>query len=127
MMKSILIIEDSKSDQFLGEMMIKSVFPDIDICLATDGQEGLEILTNEAVQPDVILLDINMPRMNGHEFLKEFSEGNSREVPVVIMLTSSDQEQDKQQAMQYTCVRDYFLKPITKEKVAELQKILDNA
>jgi len=56
---------------------------------AYDGQEALEVLKDLDTQPDVIFLDINMPRMNGHEFLEEYSKWDKCSV-VIIMLTSSD-------------------------------------
>ncbi|MEM7618562.1 MAG: response regulator [Pseudomonadota bacterium] len=125
-MKTILIIEDNEADQFLGEMTISSVRPDLQILKAMDGKEALEILSEQDIEPDLILLDINMPRMNGHEFLNAFTDENSREIPVVVMLTSSDQERDKEQAMAYRCVKDYLLKPIKKENIDRLEELVAN-
>jgi len=65
-----------------------------------------------------------MPRMNGHEFLKVFTEDNSRVIPVVVMLTSSDQQKDKDQAFTYKCVKDYLLKPISEEDILAIEKIV---
>lgn len=123
-MKTILIIEDNEADQFLGEMIISAARPLVRILKARDGEEALEVLQELDEYPELILLDINMPRMNGLEFLEVFSEHNKKEIPVVVMLTSSDQEQDKQQAQAYKCVKDYFLKPITKDKVEQLEKLV---
>lgn len=125
-MKTILIIEDNEADQFLGQAIISSVRPDIEILKAGDGQQALEILEEIGKEPDLILLDINMPRMDGHQFLEAFTDHNAREIPVVVMLTSSDQERDKEQAMAYRCVKDYLLKPIKKENIQKLEKLVDD-
>ncbi|MEM7650823.1 MAG: response regulator [Pseudomonadota bacterium] len=126
-MKTVLIIEDNEADQFLGELTIQRVRPDVQVLKAADGQEALDMLAENGIEPDLILLDINMPRMNGHEFLEAYSNNNERQIPVVVMLTSSDQERDKEQASGYHCVKDYLLKPIKPETVEDLQKIYDKA
>ena len=92
---------------------------DIEMRSAFDGTEALEILKSGDYQPDLMLLDINMPKMNGHEFLKVYQSMTNGGVPIVAMLTSSDQEQDKQAALEYSFVRDYLLKPLRKENIAK--------
>lgn len=111
--KSVMIIDDSEMDHFLAKYMIEEYDPSIKIIQAYDGQEALEILKNLSSQPDVIFLDINMPRMNGHTFLEVYSnwEGHSESV---IMLTSSNQAQDKEKSLAYQCVKKYCVKPITR-------------
>ncbi len=123
-MKTILIIEDNLADQFLGKAIFNSKRPDVTVHIASDGQEALELLNEGNISPDLILLDINMPRMNGHEFLKEYSEDNKREIPVVVMLTSSDQEQDKEQSFAYKCVKEYLQKPIKFETIERLEQVV---
>ena len=110
-MNSVMIVDDSESDQFLLKIIIEKLDPDIRILQAYDGQEALEILADLPKQPDVIFLDINMPRMNGHEFLDKYATWEEQ-VAIVIMLTSSDQERDKEKSMSYICVKKYFTKPL---------------
>ena len=126
-MKRILLIEDNEGDQFLGKFAIETVHPDIGLYIASDGKEAIEILESMPADPDLILLDINMPRMNGHEFLKVFTKDNTRTIPVVVMLTSSDQKQDKEQAFEYKCVKDYLLKPISEDDVIAIEKLVAEA
>lgn len=109
--KSFMIIDDSEGDQFLAKDAIKHFDSNIEVLQAYDGQEALEILRGLPQQPDVIFLDINMPRMNGHEFLAEYETWENSTV-VVIMLTSSDQERDREKSMAYRCVKQYFTKPL---------------
>ena len=107
--RSAMIVDDSDSDQFLARARLLQFDPEIEIIQAYDGQEALEKLEDPNVNPDVILLDINMPRMNGLEFLEQYSQ-RENQTTVVAMLTSSDQPSDKEAALSYGCVKDYFVK-----------------
>ncbi len=111
-MKSVMIVDDSEPDQYLARDVIEEFDPAITIYQTYDGQEALEKLKDLAEQPDVIFLDINMPRMNGHEFLAEYSKWDTRS-KIVIMLTSSEQERDKTKSKAYNSVVDYFTKPLS--------------
>lgn len=120
---SILMIDDSESDQFLTQIELEEWDGDIQLFSARDGKEGIELLDTlrPSSLPDLILLDINMPVMNGLEFLEAYERKNiSAPPPVIVMLTSSDQERDKSQASLYSCVKDYMLKPLTQEKISSL-------
>lgn len=123
-MKNILIVEDNEADQFLGSAIIESSGLDVDISFAGDGEEAIDAI-NKDTQFDLILLDINMPRMNGHEFLEEYSKSHDCEIPVIVMLTSSDQDVDKDQAFKHKCVKDYLVKPITVAKLKEIDALVD--
>jgi len=122
-MKKILIIDDDPADQFLNQMLLSEHFPEIEVLVAFDGEEALEILNNEADAPDLILLDINMPRMNGHEFLIKYSENNQKLTPVIVMLTSSDQGIDKEKSSTFNCVKEYLAKPLSVEKIGNLSTL----
>lgn len=123
-MSCVLIVEDSEIDQFLHKSMIEDYNSDIEILMASDGQEALEVLEAADKVPDLIFLDINMPRMNGHEFLEAYCGGNCEgpdpdKAAVVVMLTSSSQTRDKEKGEAYDCVKQYMQKPLTLELVAE--------
>ena len=107
--RSAMIVDDSDSDQFLARARLLQFDPEMEIVQAYDGQEALEKLEDPDVNPDVILLDINMPRMNGLEFLEQYSQ-RENQTTVVAMLTSSDQPSDKEAALSFGCVKDYFVK-----------------
>lgn len=113
---SVMIVDDSDADQFINKDVIEEFDSSIVIYQAYDGQEALEQLEKLAQQPSLILLDINMPRMNGFEFLEEYSKREDK-ARVIAMLTSSDQVSDSQKALEYGCVDQYFLKPITVENL----------
>lgn len=123
-MKTILIIDDDDCDQFLCQRVIDRAGFDCELLQAYDGDEALELLKTAKKFPDLILLDINMPRMNGHEFLEAYSQFAPGEVPVVVMLTSSDQSYDRDNALSYSIVKEYLLKPLRKENLPHLEKLV---
>lgn len=126
-LKTILLIDDNESEQFLYKAIVNAVDSNIKIISAYDGVEGLEILETLEEKPDCILLDINMPRMNGLEFLEKYSRDYENDPIVVTMLTSSIHDKDKEQAQAYSCVKDFFMKPLKPEDVATLSSYVEKA
>lgn len=85
----ILIIED---DKFIGEIYVtKLVAEGFDVSLAEDGEEGLEMIKSE--MPDVVLLDVLMPKMDGLEVLEEMKKIPELDTIKVIMLTNANEEE----------------------------------
>ena len=121
--RSILIIDDSPADQLLTQMTIEKYDKNITILQAYDGREGLSILAAEQAPPDIILLDINMPGMNGHDFLDEYNQSSGSSC-VVIMLTSSILARDKEKCMKYDFVKRYFDKPLEMEHLEDLSGLV---
>lgn len=121
-LRKIFIIDDSEVDQFLSKIVIEEFDASIEIVEAADGREALIMLEKMDEQPDVILLDINMPVMDGHEFLKEYSAAGY-ESAVVVMLTSSEQEQDKAGSQAYQCVKKYLSKPLESSDLEAITKL----
>ena len=118
---TILVVDDSAGDQFLSQAEIEEWDESVKLLSAYDGNEALALLQQADSPPDLVLLDINMPAMNGLEFLAEYENNNKVSLPpVVVMLTSSDQERDKKQAGVYGCVKEYMVKPLTQEKINAL-------
>ena len=72
-----MVIDDSEADQLIAEIALQMYDPNIEIIKAYDGLEALEILKDIDEQPEIIFLDINMPRMNGHEFLKVYDKNKN--------------------------------------------------
>jgi chemotaxis family two-component system response regulator Rcp1 len=95
----ILVVEDSPSDVRLLQEAFREI--ELEHCLNVvgNGEEGLAFLKQEGIyqhapRPDLILLDLNLPRMNGREFLAEIKGSSEfRRIPVVVM-TSSGAEED---------------------------------
>lgn len=124
MIDRVLVIDDSETDQFICSCVLEEYNENMEILKAYDGKEGLEILSKLDAPPEIILLDINMPRMNGHEFLAEYTKLFDVPASVVVMLTSSSQERDKEQSMQYDFVREYQQKPLSVESLQKFEDLV---
>ena len=104
------LIDDDADDQEIFLRVLESVAPAIECHTASNGQEAIEKLRSRQVNPDVIFLDLNMPLMNGKQFL-EACQGlrSCKEIPVIILSTSSDQQTIKE--TRALGARDYITKP----------------
>lgn len=75
--------------------------------------------------PDFILFDLNMPEMNGWEFIEAFRKINfGKEIPTFIF-TSSIDPNDKQRSFQYTEIKDFITKPLTVQKLDKILRLID--
>jgi len=102
----ILIIDDEKD--LVSTVQYRLKFSDCEVITAYNGQEGLEKAAAE--KPDLILLDTNMPVMNGHETLKQLRANPELKHIPVIMLTAISSPQDIAAASSYG-IADYVTKP----------------
>jgi CheY-like chemotaxis protein len=113
--KPILLVEDDTVDA----MSVKRAFEHLHIknqlVLVTNGEEALEYLRNkDNAKPQIVLLDLNMPRMNGIEFMKIAKADNDlKKIPVVI-LTTSKAEQDRVETFNLGAA-GYVMKPMDHE------------
>ena len=110
-MKPILLVEDDRVDAMTLKRALKDLKVTNQLIHTTNGEEALEYLRDEANEkPCVIILDLNMPKMNGVEFLKiAKADEELRRLPVVILTTSKD-EWDRFQAFDLS-VAGYIVKP----------------
>lgn len=124
---NICLIDDDKIYQFTARKMLESTRLTKDIKSFYDGSEAIAYFRDENNKdsdalPDVIFLDINMPVMNGWEFLEAFQELH-KNFPKPIQLyvvSSSVDDSDIQRSRQYETVKDYIIKPINRIKYEEL-------
>lgn len=108
----ILLVEDDEVDIMNVQRMFKKQNIPHRLKIARDGVEALTVLRDQEQKPQVILLDINMPRMNGLEFLRELrADPSLRSITVFVMSTSSNPS-DKSTAYQFN-VAGYIVKPLT--------------
>ncbi|MEF8797166.1 MAG: response regulator [Salinivenus sp.] len=127
----ILLAEDDPDDRMLTRRAIVESRMETTIAAVTNGEELMEYLTRkgpygdeaEAPRPDLILLDLNMPRMDGREALREIkSDTNLRRIPVVV-LTTSEAEQDILQSYDLG-VNAFVTKPVSFDALAETMESL---
>ena len=89
--EKILLIDDDEDDQLFFQEVVLELNPVISCEVAEDGLLGLDLLKTGFI-PDLIFLDLNMPSMNGFDFLQHFrKESHWQKIPVVIFTTSSQQ------------------------------------
>jgi CheY-like chemotaxis protein len=120
-MKNILLVDDDKVFNFLHRSTIIESKIACNVAEATDGQAALNYIENSSECPDVILLDINMPGLDGFQFLKKFEErGKCCAYTSIFMLTSSVRPEDKAKALANKFVKGYFDKPLAIEHLHEI-------
>lgn len=86
----ILLVDDDEDDQDIFREAVSIVKPDCELRVAHDGEHALEKLREQEQLPDYIFLDVNMPRMDGREFLRQVkAHPKYQKVPVVIYSTSN--------------------------------------
>lgn len=120
--KTIALIDDDPISHLINTKII-NLFSVFRIETYTDAEEALESLTWKALQektlPDYILLDINMPGMNGWEFVEQF-EKLPREIQdssCIIILSSSPSQLDIDKSKSYRSVKYFISKPLTQDKL----------
>lgn len=90
MIQSILLVDDNDDDYIFFSDTLKRLYPDIKLTRAEDGRHGMNTLHEMKPMPDLIFLDINMPRMNGWECLAAIKANQeTAHIPVVMFTTSS--------------------------------------
>jgi len=111
---SILLIEDDELDTISVERSLKKLEIQYELHTAYNGLEALQLLrgeTGKALHPDVILLDINMPRMNGIEFLKILRGDEKLKDLKVFIMTTSSESNDRVNA-ENLGISGYIIKPL---------------
>lgn len=122
-----MLIDDNKIDNFFHERVIKKYKAARSIILMESGQEALDHLTatDGREQPDVIFLDINMPGMTGWEFIDNYKLLGDKvsDAMIVVMLTTSENPDDKARAQTQGILANFRSKPLTKEMLEEVMEI----
>jgi CheY-like chemotaxis protein len=126
----ILLIEDDPGDT----LMIKEAFADNKVannltCL-TDGEQAIDYLLrrgehSDAIRPDLVLLDLNLPRRSGHEVLAEIKGNDDLRVIPVVVLTTSEAEEDILRSYQLNA-NAYVTKPVDFEQFISVVRQIDN-
>jgi CheY-like chemotaxis protein len=123
--RPILLVEDDAVDV----LTVRRALADLEVAnplsVAANGEEALRILHDDAGRrPAIILLDLNMPRMSGLEFLRRArAEGCADGIPIVV-LTTSRQDVDVVEGFSYN-VAGYMIKPVDYAKFVEVMQAID--
>jgi chemotaxis family two-component system response regulator Rcp1 len=130
MPREVLLVEDSPGDVRLTREAFHDADASIHVHVATDGVEAMAFLRHEgahvhAPRPDLILLDLNLPRMDGREVLAHIKKDDSLKMIPTLILTTSDAEGDvsKSYRLQANC---YLSKPVQLEAFESLVKSIND-
>lgn len=98
--KVILLVEDNPDDEMLTKMSLERCKLANEVVVARDGQEALDYLfgskdKGEPLAPTVVLLDLHLPKIDGHEVLRRIRADERTKLLPVVVLTSSDEEGDR--------------------------------
>jgi CheY-like chemotaxis protein len=122
--KRILLVEDDPDHELLTIRALKRSNIANDVKVARDGEEAINMLFAEgALQPQVILLDLKLPKLDGLEVLRRIRENESTRMLPVVVLTSSDEERDLVRSYQLG-VNSYIRKPVNFNDFAEATRQL---
>ena len=121
-----MLVDDNPDDNFFHEREIRKYNPVLIIISKSSGMDALNYLKSrkatKEILPDLIFLDINMPGMNGWDFLHEYNllDDELQSQVVIIMLTTSDNPDDISRLKNYRFVSDYIIKPLVKDKIIDI-------
>lgn len=101
-------VDDDPVHLFLAARLIRRANPTAQIVSFENAREVAEKLLSE--KPDLIMLDLNMPEMDGWEFLETVQHRTN--LPQIVVLTSSIDPRDKARAFSFACVKDFLIKPV---------------
>ncbi|MDD5363286.1 MAG: response regulator [Ignavibacteria bacterium] len=119
-LKCVMLVDDDKNDNFFHEREIRKTNPETIIIVKTSGKEALDYLISQSYiiepHPELIFLDINMPGMNGWEFLAEYNKMDKelQSRAIIIMLSTSKNPEDESRCKSWSFVSDYIKKPLTR-------------
>ena len=128
--RTVMLIDDNEIDNLINQKMIEAASITENIYTHTGAKSAIEFLKNmekldvaEQVLPDVIFLDIDMPLMDGFQFLDEFEKLTTiaKKKCKIVMLTSSINPQDFNRSKKYENVKLYLNKPLSHESIVKLE------
>ncbi|KTD65281.1 response regulator [Legionella spiritensis] len=116
--KPVLLIEDDKIDQMTVQRAFDQLHIKNKLAIRENGEDGLKYL-KEMGKPCLIILDLNMPRMNGMEFLDAVKKDKIyRNIPIIVF-TTSYQDREKMKAFD-KCIVGYIVKPMDNSKFIDI-------
>ncbi len=123
--RPILLIEDDQVDAMTVKRSLREINVVNQLLVAGNGEEGLQFLGNpDQEKPCIILLDLNMPKMNGIEFLQIVkNDARFKRIPVVV-LTTSRNEQDRVESFNLG-VAGYMVKPVDYQQFVDVVKTIN--
>jgi len=123
--KPILVVEDDTVDAMTIKRAMKDLKVTNELVITGNGEEALDYLNNkENPEPCIILLDLNMPKMNGIEFLNVAKKDPRLKIIPVIVLTTSREESDRMESFRLQ-VAGYMIKPVDYKQFVDTMRTID--
>lgn len=125
---TLMLIDDNSFDQMIYERISRKSQVVGNLLQYVDATLALEYLADpDTRNPDLILLDINMPKMDGFEFLEAATEKFGVDLcPIVVMLTTSLNPKDEKRANSFAVVRSFLNKPLTQQQLQDLAMLINS-
>jgi CheY-like chemotaxis protein len=123
-LNTVLLIDDDKITNFINQRLIEGLNVTENVTALLNGKEAIDYIKESTSQkkplPDLILLDINMPVMDGFEFVDSFKSLQHDKKVTIVMLTTSSNEKDIEKISDNSEISGYINKPLTKQKVQDV-------
>lgn len=122
MMKRFLLVDDSDATNFFNKTIIKKTECVEEILVAKNGKEALEYIESGII-PEILFLDINMPIMDGWEFLKEFQKLDSelkKSIIIILMIGAKLSNEEIKKAKNFPEIKEFRDKMLTKDIVCSI-------
>lgn len=124
MLQSAFIIDDDHINNIICKKVITDLYPSAEVQTFLSAKEAAQELQEAHCKPNIILLDINMPEIDGWQFLDVIKPIIEKKLPKIIMLTSSIAAQDREKANAHPLAFGLLTKPLTKARFTELMEML---
>jgi len=123
---NLLVIDDDDINIFIIKKIVEKTGFDIDMVARNNGQQAIDYINETIAQnnplPQLVLIDINMPVMNGWEFIEAYEMLNIEQKVDMYILSSSVYENDIEKTKSYKAVKGFISKPLSMERLTELVK-----
>ena len=128
----VLLVDDSASTNFFNKKLIEISGNTKEVYTVENGQQALDFILKKGkfinknyARPNIIFLDINMPLMNGFEFLEEYAKLNfeNKEQIMIVVVTTSNRKKDKDKMLGTTLIYDFIEKPLTKKNLERITEV----
>lgn len=125
---NMLVIDDDEINVFIIKKLVEKTGYEVSLTAKSNGQLALDYLTaivdSGEPFPQLILVDINMPLVNGWEFLEAYEKLNMPEHPHMYMVSSSVYENDIEKAKSYKTIKGFISKPLSIGRLTELLRLV---